>query len=238
MDILRSRTVRLNGSTNASVRDPAPSRGDFDRSWFMDSPQIHTELFLLILTGGSSERMGTAKAGLAGIDGDLPNAERLVGLAHEIGAVAVQLGERWGSPDIHIDDQPRQGPLGALKHAYESLKDISVDSRFVILACDLYRISRRELEVLVEPRSADAVMFRVSGVVNWTAILLSTPGLAQLSESFKSGNMSLGRAIVSIENRVELNGDQLGLSDGLLDADDPLEYLSQRTVPSPVVLED
>lgn len=89
----------------------------------------------VLLTGGASKRMGTAKATLT-VDGQ-SWACRAAALLIEVTDLAVEVGPGWTDLDVAQEDQPGEGPLPALIAGWSTLRRSSHDGPVIVLACDL-----------------------------------------------------------------------------------------------------
>lgn len=109
----------------------------------------------LILTGGKSSRMGQDKAQLK--IGDQTLLERTIDLAHTVtGDVYLSIAHdddrQQPLPTIR-DLEPSPGPLGGLQAAFKN----DPDSRWLLLACDLPRLSKLDIAHISECTKADVV---------------------------------------------------------------------------------
>ena len=89
----------------------------------------------VLLTGGASRRMGTAKASLM-VDGQ-SWASRAATLLAEVSDLAVEVGPGWTSLQTAHEDHPGEGPLPALVAGWSALRRSGHDGPVIVLACDL-----------------------------------------------------------------------------------------------------
>jgi molybdopterin-guanine dinucleotide biosynthesis protein A len=89
----------------------------------------------LLLTGGSSRRMGHDKATLV-IDGE-PSALRLGALLAEVVNPALEVGPQCSGLAAIAEDPPGEGPLAALVAGWSALSRAGHEGSVVVLACDL-----------------------------------------------------------------------------------------------------
>ena len=100
----------------------------------------------ILLTGGSSRRMGVDKASL-GVDAQ-PMAERIGAVLAAFGTPVLEVGPGPGLPSIQ-EPEPGRGPLVALGAAVRELRRVGAIGPAVVLACDLPLVNREVVELLV-----------------------------------------------------------------------------------------
>ena len=111
----------------------------------------------LILTGGKSSRMGTDKSQLE--IGGVTLLERTIGLIKPLTediyiSVAHDDTEQHPLPTIK-DLEPSPGPLGGLQAAF----DHDPNSTWLLIACDLPKLSPEDLSQLLENQGKDVTCF-------------------------------------------------------------------------------
>src|SRR6516225_7350637 len=106
----------------------------------------------LLLTGGTSRRMGRDKATLVVGRGGTPLAERTAALLLAVAAPVVEIGPGYtGLPHVQ-ESPPGGGPLYALAAGWTSLKERQWPdpARVLVLATDLPRLTLGLLTLLAE----------------------------------------------------------------------------------------
>jgi len=115
----------------------------------------------LVLTGGSSSRMGRDKAALP--IGGQTLAERVAGRLSEVVAPVLEVGPgRCGLP-VAPEDRPGAGPLAALVAGWSTLEAGGRRGPVVVLACDLPNVSERLLRFLATRPGSGSVVPVVDG---------------------------------------------------------------------------
>jgi molybdopterin synthase catalytic subunit len=98
----------------------------------------------LVLTGGSSTRMGRDKAGIE--VGGVPQARRVAALLTDVATAAVEVGPGYTDLPVALEDPPGSGPLGAVVAGWRELVRRTGEKRPVlVLACDLPALDARLL---------------------------------------------------------------------------------------------
>jgi len=156
------------------------------------------DLVGVLLTGGSSRRMGRDKAFLGPVD--RPLAARIAGVLTEVcggGVVAVGgdgtrlagLGLDW-----RPDDHPGSGPLGGIA----TVARTHPGTDLVVAACDLPWIDAptvRQLSAALEPNAPGAVYVDRDGRAQWSLVAIGGPLATQAVARFDAGERSLGAVL-------------------------------------------
>jgi molybdopterin-guanine dinucleotide biosynthesis protein A len=115
----------------------------------------------LVLTGGSSRRMGRDKAALR-IDGQ-SLAERVAGLLSHVVAPVLEVGPgRSGLPVVR-ENPPGAGPLVALVDGWGALRAEGHRGPVIVLACDLPKVSEALLRLIASHGGSGSVVPVVDG---------------------------------------------------------------------------
>jgi molybdenum cofactor guanylyltransferase len=115
----------------------------------------------LLLTGGSSRRMGHDKATLV-IDGE-PSARRLGALLAGVVDPALEVGGQCSGLAAIADEQPGEGPLTALVTGWSALSGAGHQGSVVVLACDLPFVTSAFIRWLAQYPSERSVVPLVEG---------------------------------------------------------------------------
>lgn len=115
----------------------------------------------VVLTGGTSRRMGADKAGLLHPASGLTLARRCAALLSEVTSPALELGP--GSSGLPALPDDGRGPLAALAGAVPLWEDLEPDGHVVVLAVDLPRLGAPLLRWLVGHPAPGAVLPVVGG---------------------------------------------------------------------------
>ena len=185
----------------------------------------------VLLTGGSSSRMGTDKALLV-VDGRtmagrVADALRAGG-AHEVLAVGGDLtGLRAEGIDARPDDHPGEGPLGGILTGLR----LATQDLVVVLACDMPAVDAPVVEALAAALAAapaaDAALAVDAGRVQALTAAYRRRVRPALLEQFEAGERAARRAIAPLRV-VEVTG---LAADALADVDRP-EDLRRYAHPS------
>lgn len=141
----------------------------------------------LLLTGGSSSRMGIAKATL------LVNGERLVDrasrLLRRVCDPVVEIGPGYSDLDRVDEDPPGRGPLAALVAGADAVDGAQP---VLLLACDLPFVSEALLHRLASsPGTGTVVPIDRDGVVQPVCARYSPDALARARSLLEGGQGSL-----------------------------------------------
>jgi molybdopterin-guanine dinucleotide biosynthesis protein A len=127
----------------------------------------------LLLTGGSSRRMGHDKATLV-IDGE-PSARRLGGLLAGVVEPALEVGGQRSGLAAIVEEQPGQGPLAALAAGWSALSGAGHEGAVVVLACDLPLVTSAFIRWLAQYPGERSIVPLVEGrlqplCARWSAL--------------------------------------------------------------------
>lgn len=192
-----------------------------------------TRVLGAVLCGGASRRMGVDKALLGSPTDPLAGHVASALAAAGVDEVLLVGGDRnalAGLPHRWMpDDEPGSGPLGAVATITRHVPDTAL----VVCACDLPHLVGCDLRPLVaaleagadahrsagSADAADALVFDVEGIPQWSVLGLSPDGAAFAAVAFDTGERALHRALTSPMVRlVHLRPDR---PDRLRDADVP-----------------
>ena len=116
----------------------------------------------VLLTGGSSTRLGTDKAALV-VDGETL-AQRLVRVLRDAGCdPVVEVGPGYADAAVVREDPPGAGPLAAVARAHEELRSRGVTGDAIVLAVDLPNVEAPLVRWLAEQPPGAAVVPMVAG---------------------------------------------------------------------------
>lgn len=159
----------------------------------------------IILTGGSSSRMGTDKALLAVGDPPMPLAARVGAALRDAGCPDVTCvgGDQGALTTLGLsvvpDDHPGEGPLGGVLTGLR----VAALPTVVVLACDLPAIDgatiRGLLATLGSASSAQAAVPVVDGRLQVHALAVRRSARGALADAFAAGERSLTRALGELE---------------------------------------
>jgi molybdenum cofactor guanylyltransferase len=127
----------------------------------------------LLLTGGSSRRMGHDKATLV-IDGE-PSARRLGALLAEVVDPALEVGPQCSGLTAVAEEQPGGGPLAALVAGWSALSRAGHEGSVVVLACDLPLVTSAFIRWLAQYPGERSIVPLVEGrlqplCARWSAL--------------------------------------------------------------------
>jgi molybdopterin-guanine dinucleotide biosynthesis protein A len=144
----------------------------------------------LLLTGGSSRRMGHDKATL--VIGGEPSARRLGALLAEVVDPALEVGPRCSGLAAIAEEQPGEGPLVALAAGWSALSRAGHEGSVVVLACDLPLVTSAFIRWLAQYRGERSIVPLVEGrlqplCARWSALDLrrAVERTAQGTRSFR-----------------------------------------------------
>jgi molybdopterin-guanine dinucleotide biosynthesis protein A len=127
----------------------------------------------LLLTGGSSRRMGHDKATLV-IDGE-PSARRLGALLAEVVDPVLEVGPHCSGLAAIAEEPPGEGPLVALVAGWSALSRAGHEGSVVVLACDLPLVTAAFIRWLAQHPGERSIVPLVDGrpqplCARWSAL--------------------------------------------------------------------
>jgi molybdopterin-guanine dinucleotide biosynthesis protein A len=127
----------------------------------------------LLLTGGSSRRMGHDKATLV-IDGQ-PSARRLGALLAGVVDPALEVGPHRSGLGTIAEKHPGEGPLAALVAGWSALSGAGHEGSVVVLACDLPLVTSAFIRWLAQYPGERSIVPLVEGrlqplCARWSAL--------------------------------------------------------------------
>jgi molybdopterin-guanine dinucleotide biosynthesis protein A len=127
----------------------------------------------LLLTGGSSRRMGHDKATLV-IDGE-PSARRLGALLAEVVDPTLEVGPHCSGLAAIAEEPPGEGPLVALVAGWSALSRAGHEGSVVVLACDLPLVTAAFVRWLAQHPGERSIVPLVDGrpqplCARWSAL--------------------------------------------------------------------
>jgi len=167
----------------------------------------------VLLTGGSSSRMGTNKATLP--LGNESFATRAARILSEVCRPVIEVGD--GVSGLrHVREEPRgDGPLAALLAGAAAL---ATDQPVVLLACDLPFVDTEILRAVADHASAGSVVPVVAGHKQYACSRWSAAAIAAARVAFSQGERAM-RALLGGGDATMLDAD--AYAQQLLDADTP-----------------
>jgi molybdenum cofactor guanylyltransferase len=175
----------------------------------------------LLLTGGSSRRMGSDKAEL------VVAGERLADHAARV-LIAVcepvlEIGPGRSELDAVHDDEPRAGPLAALVTGAGALRARGYEGPVVLLGVDLPFVDQRVLELLVRHPAVETVVPIAGGMRQSCCAKYAPPALATAADLLQRGERAM-HALLSAVPVVEISEAEwrvVAPADALADLDTP-----------------
>jgi molybdopterin-guanine dinucleotide biosynthesis protein A len=173
----------------------------------------------VLLTGGSSSRMGRDKARLR-VDGE-PYAERTARILSAVCDPVIEVGDGASGLPCVREDPPGAGPLAALLAGTRAL-GLSRPEPILVLACDLPFIDVAFLSLLADYDSNGSVLPIVAGEPQYTCARWSPSALSSAQSAYERGERAM-RALLLAEDAVLLPAD--AYADVLADVDTPDDLL-------------
>jgi molybdopterin-guanine dinucleotide biosynthesis protein A len=173
----------------------------------------------LLLTGGSSRRMGHDKATLV-IDGE-PSARRLGALLAEVVDPALEVGPRCSGLAAIVEEQPGEGPLAALVTGWSALSRAGHEGSVVVLACDLPLVTPAFIRWLAQHPGERSIVPLMEGRLQPLCARWSAVDLRRAAERAAGGARSF-RALLDEMDPVRVGPDDwaaVALPSVLADAD-------------------
>jgi molybdopterin-guanine dinucleotide biosynthesis protein A len=143
----------------------------------------------LVLTGGSSRRMGRDKASLP--LGEATCAERVAARLSHVVTPTLEVGPGRSGLSTVREERPGAGPLSALASGWEALGKMGHRGPVVVLACDLPLISEPLLRLLAGHASSGSVVPVVDGRTQPLCARFSAAALEHGARSAAAGWRSL-----------------------------------------------
>jgi molybdopterin-guanine dinucleotide biosynthesis protein A len=175
----------------------------------------------LLLTGGSSRRMGRDKAELVVAGERLADhaARELTGVCEP----ALEIGPGRSELEAVDDDEPRAGPLVALVTGARALRARGYEGAVLLLAVDLPFADQRLLELLVRHPAAETVVPMAGGVRQSCCARYAPAALATAAELVEQGERAMHALIsaVPVLEVAEAEWRAVAPADALADLDTP-----------------
>ena len=163
----------------------------------------------LLLTGGSSRRMGFDKAGML-VDGRT-SAARVAAVLTAVADPVLEVGPgRSGLPAVR-EEAPGAGPLVAIAAGWRTLTDRGHRGPVLVLACDLPLVDEEVLRLLAGWPSAASVVPVVAGRDQPLCARWSATDLAAVAGMVAAGQRSL-RGLLSRPGVVRVGEEEWGRS--------------------------
>ncbi len=175
----------------------------------------------LLLTGGSSRRMGHDKATLV-IDGE-PSARRLGALLARVVYPALEVGPQRSGLAAITEEQPGQGPVPALVAGWSALSGAGHEGSVVVLACDLPLVTSAFIRWLAQHPGERSIVPLVDGRLQPLCARWSALDLRRCVERVTHGARSFRDLLDEMDPVTVGPGDwaEVALPSALADADTP-----------------
>ncbi|MHB1911386.1 MAG: molybdenum cofactor guanylyltransferase [Acidimicrobiales bacterium] len=178
------------------------------------TPAVHG----LLLTGGSSRRMGFDKASML-IDG-VTCAARAAAALSAVTDVALEVGPGGSGLPTVAEAEPGLGPLVALSEGRRALLGRGATGDVLLLACDLPLVTPQALALIARHPSTSSVVPVFEGRPQPLCARWSTAHLAELDEMVEGGARSM-RGLLALPGIVWLEDASWG--NCLADVDCPTD---------------
>jgi molybdopterin-guanine dinucleotide biosynthesis protein A len=175
----------------------------------------------LLLTGGSSRRMGRDKAEL------VVAGERLADrAARELNGAcepALEIGPGRSELEAVDDDEPHAGPLVALATGARALRARGYEGAVLLLGVDLPFVDQRLLQLLVRHPAAETVVPMAGGVRQSCCARYAPAALATAAELVEQGERAMHALLsaVPVVEIAEAEWRAVAPADALADLDTP-----------------
>jgi molybdopterin-guanine dinucleotide biosynthesis protein A len=176
----------------------------------------------VLLTGGTSRRLGTDKATLV-IDGTTL-ARRTAATLHALGLVAVEVGPGHTDLPAVREDPPGGGPLAGLVAGHDALRDAldGPPDAVLLVACDLPNVAPALAALLAAPPADLVVPVDAGGRGQYVCARYGADLLARAADLVAAGERSLRALAATVPpDRVIELGDVP--PDALADIDTPAD---------------
>ena len=175
----------------------------------------------LLLTGGSSRRMGRDKAELVVAGERLADhaARELTGVCEPV----LEIGPGRSELEAVDDDEPRAGPLAALATGARALRARQYEGAVLLLGVDLPFVDQRLLELLVRHPAAETVVPMAGGVRQSCCARYAPAALATAAELVEQGERAMHALLsaVPVVEIAEAEWRAVAPADALADLDTP-----------------
>jgi molybdopterin-guanine dinucleotide biosynthesis protein A len=185
----------------------------------------------LVLTGGSSRRMGRDKATLR--IGGQSLAERVAGCLSQVVAPVLEVGPGRTALPVAPEDRPGAGPLSALVAGWHALMAEDHHGPVVVVACDLPRVTGPLLRFIALHPGVGSAVPVVDGRPQPLCARFSASALAHGAEMVGTGRRSLGALLEHPDVRWLEPSQWSRVADGadFVDADTPDDLARLGLVP-------
>jgi molybdenum cofactor guanylyltransferase len=186
----------------------------------------------LLLTGGSSRRMGYDKADIV-VDGERL-ADRAARVLASVCDPVLEVGPGRSTLDAVVDDEPRAGPLAALVTGAAALHERRYDGAVLLLGVDLPFVEAPLLDLLVRHPAAGTVVPIAGGMRQSCCTRYAAGALSRGAELVANGERAL-HVLLSVVPVVELTEAEwraMAPADAFADLDSP-EDLARHGVEGP-----
>jgi molybdenum cofactor guanylyltransferase len=175
----------------------------------------------LLLTGGSSRRMGHDKAELVVAGERL--ADHAARVLTAVCEPVLEIGPGRSELEAVDDDEPRAGPPVALVTGARALRARGDDGPVVLLGVDLPFVDQRLLELLVRHPASETVVPMAGGMRQSCCARYAPDALATAAELVERGERAM-HALLSAVPAVEITEAEwreVAPADALVDLDTP-----------------
>jgi molybdopterin-guanine dinucleotide biosynthesis protein A len=175
----------------------------------------------VLLTGGSSRRMGYDKADIV-VDGERL-ADRAARVLASVCDPVLEVGPGRSALDAVVDDELRAGPLAALVTGASALSERGYDGAVLLLGVDLPFVEAPLLELLVRHPSVDTVVPMGGGMRQSCCTRYAPGALSTGAELVANGERALHAllSVVPVVEVVETEWRAVAPADAFADVDTP-----------------
>jgi len=182
----------------------------------------------LLLTGGSSRRMGRDKAQLV-IAGERL-ADRSARVLSAVCDPVIEVGPGRSTLETTIDDEPRAGPLAALVTGAAALRARAYAGPVVLLGVDLPFASERLLRLIADHPSPDTVV-PVAGRIRQSCCARYAPEALEIGAELVERGQHALHALLSAVPVIDISQEEwraVAPADALVDLDTPGDLVRYR----------
>jgi molybdopterin-guanine dinucleotide biosynthesis protein A len=175
----------------------------------------------MLLTGGSSRRMGRDKADIVVAGERL--ADRGARVLQTVCDPVLEIGPGRSPLETVGDDDPHTGPLAALVTGAGALRTRGYDGAVLLLAVDLPFVDARLLELLVNHPAADSVVPLAGGMRQSCCARYAPAALVTAADLVERGERAMHSLLsaVPVVEITEAEWRAVASADALADLDTP-----------------
>jgi molybdopterin-guanine dinucleotide biosynthesis protein A len=183
----------------------------------------------MLLTGGSSRRMGRDKAAIRlAPPGNETMAERTARLLDRVTARAVEVGPGQSHLLAVTEDPPGGGPLAAVAAGWAALSGQGWSGLVLVVATDLPLLTEAVLRWLVDHPAPGSVVPVVGGRVQPLCARYSPPDLEEAARLVRRGSRAMMDLLGAVDALLVPSSEWGGAADVFSDVDTPSELQQVR----------